>query len=227
LLASWGLDVRAVDIEAEPAARQELARLGIPAVPAVVVGERAVHGWNPRGVAELVGVRWVEGERLAPAELTRRLDRMLAAAGRAMRQVPDAHLGMTWPGRDRPVRQLGFHVFRLALAFRDAMVEHRLPQAWLQEEVPAGLADGPAIARYGEAVRRALAEWWTRPDAWEGAVETYYGAQPGSELLERTTWHAAQHVRQLHAFLERMGVTPDAPLGPADLEGLPLPSSVW
>jgi hypothetical protein len=93
--------------------------------------------------------------------------------------------------------------------------------------VPAGLADGPAIARYGEAVRRALAEWWTRPDAWEGAVETYYGAQPGSELLERTTWHAAQHVRQLHAFLERMGVTPDAPLGPADLEGLPLPSSVW
>jgi hypothetical protein len=227
LLASWGLDVRAVDVEAEPAARQEMARHGIPTVPAVVVGDRAVHGWNPRGVAELVGVRWVEGEGLPPAELTRRLDRVLAAAARAVGQIPDAHLGMKWPGRDRPVRQLGFHVFRLALAFRDAMVERRLPHAWLQEEVPAGLADGPAIAGYGEAVRQALAEWWARPDAWDGDIETYYGKQPATELLERTTWHAAQHVRQLYAFLERMGVTPEAPLGPADFEGLPLPTSVW
>ncbi len=221
------MSFRAIDVEAEPAARADLARLGISLVPAVVVGDHAVHGWNPKAVAELVGVPYGESPRLAPEALARRLDRILAAAQRAMRQVPDRHLGMTWPGRDRPVRQLGYHLFRLTLAFPDAMLERRLPAAWLQEEAPAELADGAAIARYGETVRARLAEWRGRPGAWDGVVETYYGPQTGHELLERTAWHAAQHLRQLYAFLERMGVTPEAPLTAADYEGLPLPAEVW
>jgi hypothetical protein len=227
LLASWGLDVRAVDIEAEPAARAELARLGVPGVPAVVVGDRAVHGWNPAGVAALVGVPYRGQAMLPPAELARRLDVVLAAAQRAMRQVPAEHLGMRHPERDRTVRQLGYHVFRLSLGFRDAMRERRLPKAWLDEEAPVELTDGPAIAGFGEAVRTQLADHCRRPDFCEGVVETYYGAQSGHQVLERTTWHAAQHVRQLYAFLERMGVAPEAPLGPADFEGLPLPAELW
>jgi len=228
LLASWGVAFRAVDVEAEPAARADLARVGVPAVPAVVVdGTRAVHGWNPRALAELVGVPYREGHHLEPAELGRRLDRILAATARAMRQVPDAHLGMTWPGRDRPVRQLGYHVFRLSLAYPEAMEARRLPKSWLDEEAPPGLADGAAVAGYGETVRARLRQWLARHDAWSGVVETYYGPQTGPELLERTTWHAAQHLRQLYAFLERMGVTPEAPLTAADYEGLPLPADVW
>jgi hypothetical protein len=227
LLASWGVAFRGIDVEAEPGTRADLARLGIPGVPAVVVGERAVHGWNPKAVAELVGVDYGEPGRLEPAELGRRLDRILAAAQRAMRQVPDAHLEMTWPGRDRSVRQLGYHVFRLSLAFPDAMRERQLPKGWLDEAAPSELADGPAIARYGETVRAQVAAWLGRPGAWDGVVETYYGPQSGHELLERTVWHAAQHVRQLYAFLERMGVTPEAPLGTDDFAGLPLPAEVW
>jgi hypothetical protein len=227
LLASWGVPFEAVDTEATPAAREELARLGVPAVPAVVVGGRAVHGWNPKALAALVGVPY-EGERaLPPAELVRRLDRVLAAAARAMRQVPPEHLEMAHPGRDRPVRQLGFHVFRLSRAFPDAMRERRLPKAWLDEAAPAELADGPAVAAYGEGVRLELAAHFARPGAWDGDVETYYGSQTGHQLLERTTWHAAQHVRQLYALLERMGVTPETPLGEADYAGLPLPAEIW
>jgi hypothetical protein len=46
--------------------------------------------------------------------------------------------------------------------------------------------------------------------------------------MERTTWHAAQHRRQLYWFLERMGVTPDAPLrDDPELAGLPSPNAVW
>jgi hypothetical protein len=227
LLASWGVPFRGIDVEAEPAARAELTRLGVPAVPAVVVGDRAVHGWNPKAVAALVGVPYREAAGLAPTELARRLDLVLDAAQRALRQVPAEHLGMTWPGRDRPVRQLGYHVFRLSLAFPQAMRERRLPKSWLDEEAPPEVADGPAIARYGEQVRAELAAHFERPGAWAGTVETYYGAQSGHALLERTVWHAAQHVRQLYAFLERMGVRPEAPLGPADFEGLPLPAEVW
>jgi hypothetical protein len=45
--------------------------------------------------------------------------------------------------------------------------------------------------------------------------------------MERTTWHAAQHLRQLYWFIGKMGVTTEAPLTDADLEGLPFPKAVW
>jgi hypothetical protein len=217
----------AIDVEAEPAALKDLKRLGIPLVPAVVVGDRAVHGWNPKAVAALVGVGYVEADHLPAGELARRLDAILSAAQRAIRQVPVEHLGMTSPGRNRSVRQLGYHVFRMSLAFREAMEQGRYPEAWLLEETPPEIDDGTAIARYGQRVRESLAEWLARPGACEGVVDTYYGPQAAHELLERTTWHAAQHVRQLYAFLERMGVVPDDPLGQADFRGLPLPKDVW
>jgi len=216
-----------VNVEGDPAALAEMQRLGAPLAPAVAVGDRVVQGWNPKAVAELVGARYVEPPCLSPEELARRLDTILAAAERAVRQVPDDRLGMTSPDRDRTVRNLGYHVFRLSLAFRDAMVERRLPEEWLQEAAPAEIADGAAIARYGQTVRERLAEWFRRPQASAGVVETYYGPQTGHELLERTTWHAAQHLRQLYALLERMGVAPERPLGETDFEGLPLPAALW
>lgn len=227
MLASWGVEVEAINVEGNPAAREELRRLDVPAVPAVAVGERVVHGWNPKDVAALVGVEYVEAGRLSAEELGRRLDRILAAAQSAVRQVPRDKLGMKSPERDRTVRQLGYHLFRLSLAFRDGMAEGRFPREWLEETAPPEIADGDAIARYGETVRARLGEWFARSGASEGVVNTYYGPQTGYELLERTVWHAAQHLRQLYALLERMGVSPEAPLTEADFRGLPLPKELW
>ena len=98
------------DVEAEPERRRDLEPFGVARVPATIVGDRVVHGWNPKALAELVGARYTERLQLAPAELARRLDTVLAATQRAIRQVPREHLGMQAPGRDRSVRQLGFHV---------------------------------------------------------------------------------------------------------------------
>jgi hypothetical protein len=227
LLSSWEVGFTEVDVEARPEARAELERLGVPLLPAVVVGERAVYGWNPTAVAELVGVRYADGPRLSVPELARRLDRVLATGARAMAVAGPAHLALRHPQRDRTLRQLGYHVFRLSLAFREAMIERRLPAAWLKEAAPAALADGPAIARYGESVRDALRAWLARPDAAAGVVETDYGPQDGHALLERTVWHAAQHVRQLYALLTTAGVDPGEALTEADLADLPLPRALW
>jgi hypothetical protein len=92
---------------------------------------------------------------------------------------------------------------------------------------PPGLPDGPALAGYGAAVRGAMRQWLAADDAVSGTVETYYGRQTGHELLERTTWHAAQHLRQIHALLEEAGAPPAEPLDRSLLAGLPLPRSVW
>jgi uncharacterized damage-inducible protein DinB len=217
----------AVDTEAEPAAKAELQRLGVPAVPAVITSRGVVHGWNPRGLADLLGVRYEVAERLSPAALAERLDRVLAAAGRLVATVEPRHLALQHPGRDRSLHQLAYHLFRLSLAFRDAMLERRLPKTWLDELAPAGLPDGPALAGYGAAVRVTLRGWLGTEGATAGTVETYYGPQSGHDLLERTVWHALQHLRQIHALLEDAGAPAPEPLDPSLREGLPLPQSVW
>ena len=214
-------------MEAEPERRRDLEAVGIDRVPATIVGDRVVHGWNPKALAELVGRAYTEREPLTPAELSQRLDSVLAATQRALRQIPPEHLGMKAPGRDRTVRQLGFHVFRLSAAFIDTREQGHLTAAWFEEGPPSEMADGDAVARYGETVRRRLSAYYSRPGWCDGSVSTYYGPQSAHEFMERTAWHAAQHLRQIYWFLDRMGVTAAAPLTGADLEGLPFPQEVW
>lgn len=207
----------------------ELKRLGAPLVPAVAVGERIVHGWNPRGFAELVGVPYTETPQLLPIELAERLDRILQATQRVMQQVPTDRLDARTPGGERTIRDLGYHIFRLSLVFRDAAVEDRFPEAWLLEKVPTELSTGEEIGRYGTLVRERLEQWFQEHagESFLRTVQTYYGPQSRHAFLERTAWHAAQHLRQVYALIEGIGVTPDRPLTTKDYAGLPLPEVLW
>jgi len=85
------------------------------------------------------------------------------------------------------------------------------------------------VARYGALVCARLSGWFegAGTDEYQRTVQTYYGPQAADDLLERTTWHAGQHLRQLYVLADRLGVKPPAPL-PADaLAGLPLPEALW
>jgi uncharacterized damage-inducible protein DinB len=216
-------------VEGDAGAQRELVGLGVPRVPAVALGDRVVHGWNPAAYADLLSIDYEPGRTLTPAELATRLDRILDASERLIAAMPSAHLDHRPPQRDRSIRDLAFHVFRLSLAFADAMDMGRLPGEWFQEMAPADLRDGKAVARYGALVRGRLAGWFegAAPREYARTVEVYYGPQSGHDLLERTTWHAAQHLRQLYALAEELGVRPPLPLPVADFEGLPLPTSLW
>jgi len=215
------------DVEAQPERRSDLERFGIMRVPATILGDRFVHGWNPKALAELVGVAYSEHEPLSPAELAERLDLVLAATQRAVRQIPREHLGMKAPGRNRTVRELGYHVFRLSAAFVDTREEGHLPEHVFEERPPAEMPDGEALARYGDAVRERIRAYCGKPGWCDGGVSTYYGPQTAHAFMERTTWHAAQHLRQIYWFLEQMKVRADRPLTDTDLAGLPFPREVW
>ncbi len=218
-----------MNVDAEPHANAELQGLGVPRVPAVVVDGRAVHGWNPPGYAELLGVAYTPATQLPPRELARRLDAILAAAQALVRLVPAERMGWTPPERDRPLRDLGFHVFRVGVSFVDAMDRGELPETWFMEKAPPDLADGESIARYGALARGRIAGWFegASPKEFERDVQVYYGPQNAHDLLERTTWHAAQHLRQLHALLDRLGIQPPAPLPVHLFKDLPLPDALW
>jgi len=207
----------------------DLRRLGVPGLPALALGDRVAHGWNPPAYAALLGVPYEENVKLAPAELARRLDRVLGAAEGLLRGVPGALLDFVPPERTRTIRDLGYHLFRVALSFPDAMDRGELPRGWFEETAPDTMADGHALGAYGALVRARLSGWFEGAPAAEYArvVQVYYGPQSAHELLERTTWHAGQHLRQLYDLADRLGVTPPSPL-PADaLQGLPLPEAVW
>ena len=204
-----------------------LRRHGITRVPAVIAGSRTVHGWNPAAVADLVGMTYDDGLVLPLPELQARLGAILQAAQRAALQVPAKYMHMRTPGRDRSVFQLAYHLFRVGQAYRDAMEQGRLPEAWFEEQPPPNIPDMVAIAQYGERVRKGLHDWQGRSGAFDGTVETYYGPQQAAVFFQRTVWHTAQHLRQLYDLLDQMGVTPEAPLASEVFAGLPLPQSVW
>ena len=204
-----------------------LQGFGITRVPAVIVGDQAVHGWNPQGVAALVGVDYDTSGRLSPEELTQRLDTLLVAAQRAIRQIPTDQLSMKTPGRDRTIRHLSYHMFRVAQSYRDTIEQGYLSETWFEEGPPADMQDAEAIARHGASVHQQLLPWLAANPPTDGDVDTYYGPQAVTEFYERSVWHVAQHLRQLYALLELMQITPDAPLTADDFKGLPLPENVW
>ena len=195
----------------------------------MTIGERAAHGWNPPAYAELLGIPYSETTKLAPAVLAQRLDIVLDTNQQLMRIVPDRHMNWRPPERNRTLRNLGYHVFRLSLAFVDGMDMGEFPETWLLDDAPDDLPDGPAIARYGALVRGRISGWFegASPSEFQRVIKVYYGPQSGHDLLERTTWHAAQHLRQLYVLSERLDITPPVPMPVDAFKGLPLPDALW
>ena len=226
---AWGVEFDAVNVLESPDAKSRLRELGIPAVPATVVGGRVVHGWNPEGLAELVGVPYEGVPPLAPAELAERLEEILSMTQYALQRAPAAGLERCSPGRNRNVRDLGYHVFRVAEAFVDAIEQGYLPESWLFENAPEHLRGGGDLASHGKAVRARLADWFASAPApgYGHPVETYYGTQTVHALLERTAWHCGQHLRQVWALLAEGGTLPAEGLDSAVFAGLPMPEALW
>ena len=216
----------------DPGGRERLTQLGIRKIPAVAKGKEYVFRQNLEDVAQVVGLSGTGHKPLPPAELVRRWIIVLRAAQRYIRQIPDDRLAeRVIPNRDRPIRLLAHHVFRIGEAFVETMTEGKEYAEYHAQQPPAEgtMLNGGEIVEYGDRVIQRIEEWWrtSKGAAPQQPVKTYYGDQPLHELLERSTWHSAQHGRQLMALLERFGIEPDAPLTPGELAGLPLPERLW
>lgn len=199
-------------------------------MPVVSRGDKFVFAQSLAKVAEFIGLDEQVKPKLSPAELAARADLVLSAAQRFVRQIPADQFERKLPNRDRSYRELAHHLFRIPEAFVEAMAaDIELVHASLVQPPPASMTRPEQVAAYGETVRQALADWWrAQPDrSGTRVVKTYWGPQSLHEVLERTTWHSCQHVRQVMMILETLGIPPDQPLTQADLAGLPLPEKVW
>jgi hypothetical protein len=201
-------------------------------VPVVALGEQYVFAQNLEDVAEFVGLQGTGHTPLPPDQLILKWVLVLRAVQRYLGQVPAARMEeRVIDNRDRSIRLMGHHVFRIAEAFLETMEDGVEYSAQLANQAPADgtFTEGDEIGAYGESVIRRLERWWDGlgDKSCGGKVKTFFGMQPVAALFERSTWHSAQHARQLAAVLERFGVEPQGRLTKVDLAGLPLPEGLW
>lgn len=191
-----------------------------------------MFGQNLEDVAEFVGLQGTGHQPLPPEQLIGKWIDVLRTAQGLIRQLPDAALNeRVVANRDRSIRLMCHHVFRVGEAFLESVVDGVEYAVQLANVPPAEgtFTTGDEIARYGESVIARLQQWWDKLEdkTCQQKVKTFFGMQPIYMLYERSTWHSAQHARQLTAVLEGRGIEPKARLKPETLAGLPLPERLW
>lgn len=204
--------------------------MGARSVPVVARGGKFVFAQLIKDVVEFLDINEDVGPKLSPQELVARGRLIWSAAARYCAQMPDAALEKELPNRPRSYRVLMHHIFQIPTAFLEARkAGGSLAYEALVAPPPDGVSKGEDVAAFGEALNAEFAKWAeSEGDALgTGRMPTYYGEQPTHEVLERTVWHSAQHVRQIMSLLEQEGVTVDRPLDAEAFKDLPLPGPVW
>ena len=207
-----------------------LNKYGLRKVPVLARGDQYAFGQMLDPFAKFVGLPVPGADRLSPEQLYRKYELIYAAGARYARQFPTERLReRVIPHRDRAIRTLCFHVFRLGEAFLETWNGAEYSARIADNEPPDSMQTGDDIARYGEHVWRQYETWWAGLEdrTLARVLKTYYGDTSAHKVFERVIWHSAQHCRQLVAVLERMGIRPDGPLTADDLAGLPLPERLW
>jgi uncharacterized damage-inducible protein DinB len=199
-------------------------------VPVVARGDKFVFAQALEDVSRFVGVKF-DDQRLAPQQLVEKWLAVLRAAQRHAMQIPPARMNeRAVESRDRSIRDLAYHVYQVPDAFLRAVNDGLQDLTTTYNAPPPPGVKTPAdIAAYGARITEGIERWWSQlPDkSCRQTVDTYYGARPLHELLERCTWHSAQHARQIISVLERLGVEPKGKLTASDYAGLPMPQGLW
>jgi hypothetical protein len=220
-----------IDVLNTPGAREYMVeKFGIRKVPVLAKGSEFAFGQMLDPFAKFIGIDPKTLNRLSPAELYKKQQMVFEAAQRYARQFPQERLlERVIPNRERPIRTLCYHIFRIGEAFLETWDGAEYSVKIADNEPPEEMKTGEDIARYGEAIQQRYQAWWAGLENREltPVLKTYYGDTAAHRVYERVTWHSAQHCRQLVAVLERLGIAADRPLTPTDLAGLPLPERLW
>jgi len=229
-LTNLGIEFESVNVSARPEAMEELRSLGVRTVPVVARGKDYVFAQELADVSAFIG-RKVDFQRLPPHALFDKWRKVLAAAQRHVLQIPPERLKeRATPGRDRSIRDLAYHIYQVPDSFLQAIEEGvRDLTSVYNAPPPANVTTVAHIRDYGKGVSARLERWWRRDGdhVASARLQTYYGEQPLHHVMERCTWHSAQHGRQIMAVLEGFGIAPDEPLSDADYAGLPMPAGLW
>jgi len=226
-LSKHGIDYDSINVHADSEGMGQLQALGARSVPVVALGSRFTLCQSFDDVIRFLGLNVELSEPLSPEQLVTKLDLVLTAAARYTLQFPTRKFREFFRDRKRSAADTAFHVFRVAeMGLLAAQQIELLFEGF--DDLPPADWSAQDIVHWGLQVRDRIRTWWVDADrSLQFTVPTYYGRHTMHNVMERTTWHAAHHTRQLVLMLEEYGVTPDTPLSAEDLKGLPVPEKVW
>ena len=229
-LTGIGVDFESIDVGVRPQAMAELAEMGVRTVPVVARGKEFVFAQALEDVSKFIGFEF-RISRLPPEVLVQKWLKVLAAAQRHALQIPRERLGeRATPGRDRSIRDLAYHIFQVPDSFLQALQDgvKDLTSVY-NAPPPPSVKTTKDISIYGSSMEKKLRGWWdaTADKSCGGTIDVYYGVQPLHHVLERCTWHSAQHTRQIISVLQGFGISVERPLTDKDYAGLPMPQGLW
>jgi hypothetical protein len=192
-------------------------------------GDDWTFAQNIAHVVKFIGLNEATGPVLSPGQLVERMRLFLRTAIAIVPLMPDTMLATEVPNRPRSYLALGHHLFRIPEGMMEVAAGAMLTNDLLTNGPTDGMHTSAALGAYGQLVLAALNAWWGAQTDKTGqqVVQTYYGPQALHEVMERTTWHCGQHVRQWFMLLDMAGITPPVTLDDSAFARLPMPSSIW
>jgi glutaredoxin len=230
-LTRHGVDFVSINVLQDSDGFRELAALGLRRVPIVRRGSEWVDGQILDDVARMAGVSWNKPKLLSPAELRERIAIVLGVTQAIFDKIPENKLATAFEERPTTYREVAYHIVRIVETFLD-FVEHgrKLEYRDYNREIPKDICTKEDIAQFSANVAKRFFAWSCAAGKtldYSANADVYYGKQSLHEFLERTTWHSAQHTRQLQYVAERLGLQPCRVLTPEDIADLPIPKAVW
>ena len=143
-----------MDVLNDAGGRERLLKLGVRNVPVVSRGESFVFGQNLEDVAEFVGLQGTGHKPLPPDQLIAKWVNVLRVAQGLIRQIPDDKMNdRVIPNRDRAIRLLSHHVFRIGEAFLESVI-NGTEYAVQQANVPPKDGRSPPATRSRDMARK-------------------------------------------------------------------------
>lgn len=230
-LTELGVPFESVNLLENDDALADLQALGARSIPVVSRGSKFVFGQSLTQVAEFIGKTPQPRQPLSSEELMKRWVHFLEVGRSHMAQIPDEFTTYhPVPGRDRTLLGLAYHIFQIPDSFLQLVQDGVEDWVYVANLPVPDAVQVPADALpYADLMSGRIEDWWRALDdkSCKWPVKTFYGLQSAHELLERQTWHSAQHARQLEAVLSEFGVEFSRRIDAQAYDGLPMPVGLW
>src|SRR5690349_21724973 len=125
-LTKQGVDYESINVHGNPDGMEELRKLGARSVPIVARGDKFVFAQTLTDVIQFLELKIKQQEQLSPEQLMQKMDLVLTAAARFIRQIPQDELEKPFRNRNRPKRVLGHHIFRIVEGFLESMKDGKI-----------------------------------------------------------------------------------------------------
>src|SRR5688572_3176764 len=177
-----------VDVLNDAGGRELLfEKYGLRKVPVLAKGDQYAFGQMLDPFAKLAGLAVPGADRLSPEQLYRKYETIFAAGERLARQFPAGRFReRVIPHRERLIRTLCYHVFRIGEAFLETWDGEEYGVKIADNEPPESMKTGDDVARYGEAIAKRYQDWWKKLEdrSLSKELKTYYGDTVAHQVYE-------------------------------------------